>query len=49
MVPIIIRDEHDLFYKFIKMKPPIFHGTDFENVYEFIIDFHERLNNIRVT
>ncbi|XP_059301842.1 uncharacterized protein LOC132053752 [Lycium ferocissimum] len=41
-------EEHDLFWRFTKMKPPIFYGTESEEAYEFIIDCHARLHKIGV-
>lgn len=39
-------NEHDMFYKFIKMEPLIFHGTESDKIYEFIIDCHKRLHKM---
>lgn len=41
-------DKHGLFSKFIKMKPPVFQGIEFEDVFEFLIDFHECLNKLGI-
>lgn len=41
-------DEHDMSYKVSKIKPPIFHGIESKDVYEFIIDFHEWLHKMGV-
>ncbi|KAF3657744.1 putative pre-mRNA-processing factor 6-like [Capsicum annuum] len=45
---VMIGYEHDLFFKFIKMKPLIFHSTKFEDAYKLIIDCHEKLHNMGV-
>lgn len=42
------RGENDLFYKFLKMKSPKFHGTKSEYAYEFIIDYHESFHKLVV-
>lgn len=46
MGPMMTKDKHELFYKFIKIKPPIFHRTESENAYKFIIDYYERLHKM---
>lgn len=46
--PIMIEDEHGLFYKFMNMKPLIFQGIESENDFDFIIDCHERLHKIGI-
>lgn len=35
--------EHDWFYKFRKIKPPVFHGVESRDAYEILIDYHECL------
>lgn len=42
------RDENNLFYMFIKIKPLVFHSIKIEDAYEFIIDYCERLHKIVV-
>lgn len=34
--------EHDMFAKFLKMKPHIFIGSKTKNVFEFIVDHYKR-------
>lgn len=40
--------EHDLLIKSLKIKPPIFHGTDTEDVFESISDYYERLHKMSI-
>lgn len=42
------REEYYLFYRFTKMKPPIFNNCESHDAYEFIIDCHKRLNKMGV-
>ncbi|XP_047251448.1 uncharacterized protein LOC124886620 [Capsicum annuum] len=42
------KDKHKLLSNFIKMKLPVFHGTELEEAYEFIIDCHEKLHQMGV-
>lgn len=41
-------DEHRLFYKFMKMKPPLFQGTTLKDAFEFLIGFCECLHKMGV-
>ena len=41
--PIMTNDQHELFSKFLKMKPPVFKGAESENAYGFLVDCHELL------
>ena len=33
--PIMKNDQHELFTKFLKLKPPVFKGAEFEDAYDF--------------
>ena len=39
--PIMISDQHELFSKFLKLKPPVFKGAESEDAYDFLVDCHE--------
>ena len=41
--PILTSDQHELFTKFLKLKPPIFKGAESEDAYDFLVDCHELL------
>ena len=36
-------DQHELFSKFLKLKPPVFKGAESEDAYDFLVDCHEFL------
>ena len=36
-------DQHELFTKFLKLKPPFFKGAESEDAYDFLVDCHELL------
>lgn len=38
--------EHELLTKFLKLKPPTFHDTDNEDVFEVILDCYGRLHKL---
>ena len=35
---IMTSDQHELFSKFLKLKPPVFKGADSEDAYDFMVD-----------
>ena len=41
-------DQHELFIKFLKLKPPVFKGVEFEDVYDFLVDCHELLHKMDI-
>ena len=43
--PIMTNDQHELFSKFFKLKPPVFKGAESEDAYDFLVDCHELLHN----
>ena len=36
-------DQHELFIKFLKLKPPVFKGAESEDAYNFLVYCHELL------
>ncbi|TMW87598.1 hypothetical protein EJD97_019736 [Solanum chilense] len=40
---IMTSDQHELFIKFLKFKPPVFKGAESEDAYDFLVDCHELL------
>lgn len=46
--PINTSDHHDLFIELLNLKPPIFNGNEFEDAYDFLVDFHEFLYKIDI-
>ncbi|KAK4729717.1 hypothetical protein R3W88_022705 [Solanum pinnatisectum] len=45
---IMTSDQHDLFIKSLKLKPPVFKGTESENAYDFLVDCHELLQKMDI-
>ena len=46
--PIMTIDQHELFRKFLKLKPPVFKGAESEDAYNFLVDFHELLHKMGI-
>ena len=44
--PIMTNDQHELFSKFLKLKPPVFKGAESEDAYDFLVDCHELLHKM---
>ena len=45
---IMTSDQHELFTKFFKLKPPVFKGAESEDAYDFLVDFHELLHKMDI-
>lgn len=45
---VMANDEHGMFCSFMKMKPPVFQGTEFEDALEFLIDCHDHLHKMSI-
>ena len=41
-------DQHELFTKFLKLKPPVFKGAESEDDCDFLVDCHELLHNMDI-
>ena len=41
-------DQHELFSKFFKLKPPVFKGAESEDAYDFLVDCHELLHKMGI-
>ena len=39
----MMSDRHEIFSKFLMLKPPIFKGAESEDAYDFLVDCHELL------
>ena len=46
--PIMTSDQHELFNKFLKLKPPVFKGSDSEDAYDFLVECHELLHEMGI-
>ncbi|TMW80202.1 hypothetical protein EJD97_022872, partial [Solanum chilense] len=46
--PIMTNDQHELFSKFLKLKPPVFKGAESEDAYNFLVDCHELLHKMGI-
>ena len=41
-------DLHELFSKFLKLKPPVFKGAESEDAYDLLVDYHELLHKMGI-
>ena len=46
--PIMTNDQHELFSKFLKLKPPVFKDAELEDAYDFLVDCHELLHKMGI-
>ena len=46
--PIMTSDQHDLFTKFLKLKPPVFNCGESEDAYDFLVNCHELLHKMDI-
>ena len=46
--PIMTSDQHELFSKFLKLKPPVFKGAESMDAYDFLVDCHELLHKMGI-
>ena len=46
--PIMTNDHHELFSKFLKLKPPVFKAAESEDAYDFLVDCHELLHKMGI-
>ena len=46
--PIMTSDQHELFTKFLKLKPPVFKGAESEDAYDFLVDCLELLHKMGI-
>ena len=45
---IMTGDQHELFIKFLKLKPPVLKGAESEDAYDFLVDCHELLHKMDI-
>ena len=45
---IMTNDQHELFSKFLKLKPPAFKGAESEDAFDFLVDCHELLHKMGI-
>ena len=41
--PIMTNDQHELFSKFLKLKPPVFKGAESEDAYDFLVELLHKM------
>ena len=41
-------DQHELFIMFLKLKPPVFEGTESKDALDFLVDCHELLHKMEI-
>ena len=46
--PIMTNDQHELFSKFLKLKPLVFKGAESKDAYDFLVDYHELLHKMGI-
>ena len=46
--PIMTNDQHELFSKFLKLKPPVFKGAESKDAYDFLVECHELLHKMGI-
>ena len=46
--PIMTSDQHELFSKFLKLKPPVFKDAESEDAYDFLVDCHDLLHKMGI-
>ncbi|XP_069144485.1 uncharacterized protein [Solanum lycopersicum] len=46
--PVMTNDQHELFSKFLKLKPSVFNGAESEDAYDFLVDCHELLHKMGI-